>query len=636
MRNVNRVLPVILLGTLGGLAFGCGPGGGPHPKAALTATDARGAAAAPLVALTAANSPQPSVTITSPTAGSSFRTGTNVIVTAQASLGTPPYTNYAWSFGDGTTGSGASVTRSYAVAGSDTATVTVTDSRGLTATASMNFTITDPPFGTDPPAGSRPVITAADLKYLGGFRLMPSVNFNGTTWGTSYSKCAFAFRRMPDGAKRFFACAHEYSDGLVYEVGYPGLSSDPNPNNWPTAPLVKAWGDIYGSARPYDKTGSGHQETWGLYWFKGDANLPQGLFWGFGVFYLGQAGWPSFGFTRIDDANGGTARPLKSWTLKWSRSYRQGGVLEIPAVFAKANTGGRTIGVGFGGAYSSGSNDLSNGPCLFAVSTADMVAQPHGAQLDHESLLYKDGAAIFKVTPYNVPQPAHRDPDSRNAVFGNLDAAAPSTTVVHLPSVDCYQGSTSYNGKYAGYPLVINGETRKIVAYDGNTGNATVDAAFSALPRKGDSYEVTGYSGLFAWPARGGVGYFSGSDNVGQGVWIDGPNKQGLVYPVWLVKGRFFYRPGGHRIEGRKYQLWVYDPADLAAVHAGAKGPNNVQYANAIDLRLTGVANPDPGSGREVNIAFDPVDKILYIMANYVWGDPNGWYPAVLAFQVNC
>jgi PKD domain-containing protein len=38
--------------------------------------------------------------------------------------------SYRWAFGDGSTGIGASITHSYAVSGSYTATLTVTDNRG--------------------------------------------------------------------------------------------------------------------------------------------------------------------------------------------------------------------------------------------------------------------------------------------------------------------------------------------------------------------------------------------------------------------------------------------------------------------------------------------------------------------------
>jgi PKD repeat protein len=53
--------------------------------------------------------------------------------------------SYAWSFGDGATGSGASPSHAYATAGSYTVTLTVTDSAGQTAAASQSVTVHAPP-----------------------------------------------------------------------------------------------------------------------------------------------------------------------------------------------------------------------------------------------------------------------------------------------------------------------------------------------------------------------------------------------------------------------------------------------------------------------------------------------------------
>src|SRR6266567_1502270 len=57
-------------------------------------------------------------------------------------LGSP---TCSWSFGDGSTGSGCSTSYSYTSAGSFTASVTVTDSLGVTATGSVTLTINDLP-----------------------------------------------------------------------------------------------------------------------------------------------------------------------------------------------------------------------------------------------------------------------------------------------------------------------------------------------------------------------------------------------------------------------------------------------------------------------------------------------------------
>ena len=54
-------------------------------------------------------------------------------------------TGYAWSFGDGTTGSGQAVTHPYAAAGTYTVTLTVTDNRGGSTSTSRSVTVTAAP-----------------------------------------------------------------------------------------------------------------------------------------------------------------------------------------------------------------------------------------------------------------------------------------------------------------------------------------------------------------------------------------------------------------------------------------------------------------------------------------------------------
>ncbi len=76
--------------------------------------------------------------------------------------------SYAWTFGDGKTGTGASVTHTYAASGTYLATLTVKDDKGSSATASKILTVTistTPP--PPPPPAPPPPRATADREYHG-------------------------------------------------------------------------------------------------------------------------------------------------------------------------------------------------------------------------------------------------------------------------------------------------------------------------------------------------------------------------------------------------------------------------------------------------------------------------------------
>lgn len=89
----------------------------------------------------------PSITTTVSTASPTV--GALTVFTAQATLGTGPY-SYLWSFGDGNTSTNASATHAYARPGPYRVSVTVTDSVGAAATQNITVTVQAVPAGGGP------------------------------------------------------------------------------------------------------------------------------------------------------------------------------------------------------------------------------------------------------------------------------------------------------------------------------------------------------------------------------------------------------------------------------------------------------------------------------------------------------
>jgi len=67
----------------------------------------------------------------------------STVLTASVTGGQSPYT-YTWAFGDGQTGAGNVTSHTYTTAGNYTATVTVTDNTGATATGTVSIVVTGP------------------------------------------------------------------------------------------------------------------------------------------------------------------------------------------------------------------------------------------------------------------------------------------------------------------------------------------------------------------------------------------------------------------------------------------------------------------------------------------------------------
>src|SRR3989454_614674 len=104
-----------------------------------TATDSSSASAAASKSVDVS----PSLSVAAYANPSAAAPGTSLTFSAQATGGPGGFTGYAWSLGDGATGSGTQVAHAFAQPGSYQASVVVTDANGGTASGSVSVTISN-------------------------------------------------------------------------------------------------------------------------------------------------------------------------------------------------------------------------------------------------------------------------------------------------------------------------------------------------------------------------------------------------------------------------------------------------------------------------------------------------------------
>ena len=159
--------------------FGDGTGAGPQAGATathtyntagiytvkVTATDSRGVSSSATAVTTAVKPPSAQVNVTPPSGG------VPLSVTADGSsstAGTNPIATYTFNFGDGTVvgpQSGSTAGHTYTSTGGYTVTLVVTDSAGITSSATSNVTVVYPPtavLSASPSTGVAPIAVTAD------------------------------------------------------------------------------------------------------------------------------------------------------------------------------------------------------------------------------------------------------------------------------------------------------------------------------------------------------------------------------------------------------------------------------------------------------------------------------------------
>ncbi len=226
------------------------------------------------------------------------------------------------------------------------------------------------------------LVAPSDIKYVGSFKVPKLSGYENT-----YVETGMTLKMGADGSKHFLLNTGTYTQ-LLYEIKIPDpseLSTIENNDHTtiPTAELVREWETIKWDA-PVDEEELDANRG---FWLDTATNI---LYWTHMNSYYAGAPFPVLSATQLH--HDGSVTNLKYWYLPpvslWKAYWH--GVTVIPQQFADSYTGGRTLGIGFGGCFSI-IQTASRGPALAAVALPDIT---------------KDTLDLLEVLRYKHPEEA--------------------------------------------------------------------------------------------------------------------------------------------------------------------------------------------------------------------------------------
>ena len=373
-----------------------------------------------------------------------------------------------------------------------------------------------PPAHAKESLGKR-LLTVDDFEYVGSFKT-PTIKGEGENWsGPIWSNAGLALKKLPDGSRRLLV-NYTHAAPTLFEIEVPELVKWDKDNYaaLKTAEVKKVWGRL-GSPWTGDKD---YGATGGILWDE----AKQTVYWSSAHGYWCGGPYPVLGASKLGED--GKITNLGRWFAPsdYCKAY-WAGVIALPKEFADQYTGGRRLGVGFGGQFS-GSITCSRGPSLAAIAEPD----PKKDKLDMVEML--------------------------------------------------------------GY-------------FKGDKG-----------PRDGDYFISCGpANGYWGEPPDSPTkGYWSAGDGIGNGIYINLPDRHGFIaFAGWTI-GRKGYDYAdsvahvGDRAPVMSSVWYFYDPKDLGEAAKGLRKINLTPYA------MTRV--PSPGGNLNGGISstcFDEEKKLLYM-----------------------
>jgi len=148
------------------------------------------------------------------------------------------------------------------------------------------------------------------------------------------------------------------------------------------------------------------------------------------------------------------------------------------------------------------------------------------------------------------------------------------------------------------------------------------------------------------WNPKDGVGYNTWVDGLHQGgVWIDLPDRHGVIFCLVEGNGRVWYERSTTHSERGSHWWYIYDPMSLAAVARGGKETYEIQPNERVPVKYPSAtfSYPLPPWQDEAaylitGTAYDALTGQLFVAIRFAYGSPgvqpeNGH--VVYAFQVN-
>ncbi len=142
------------------------------------------------------------------------------------------------------------------------------------------------------------------------------------------------------------------------------------------------------------------------------------------------------------------------------------------------------------------------------------------------------------------------------------------------------------------------------------------------------------------WNPRDGVGHWSWTDYIWQGgVWVDTPEKTGLLFFPTLGNGRTWYENSTLNAERSSHWWYVYDPADLAGVALGQRRQWEIQARYTWQVQYAGIDHPlggwhDEPTRHVVGATFDALSRTLSVAVRFALGFRTGSPIVVYVYEV--